>query len=234
MQTFTNTAGYSRRAERQPACAHRRHHEPSRPRSRSGMRLGNAIATPVLQNGVAAHCVSGSRQSGNGIKYTDVAVPPVLRQHRRACTTTSSAGGNGGYSPTVTDGFIRMPGGSIPNNGFLTVQFNVTPNCTSGTYLVSTDAGHERDEPAIRHESVGIDDRWLPHDRRRAREPVRHEDRLSRSRHRSEAALTYTIDVNNAGPIRRPPSRSSTRCPPERRSSARRAPTGPVTTHPGP
>ena len=75
-------------------------------------------------------------QSGNGIKYTDIAVPACFSTPT-GVTATVSAGGNAYDTPVlVTDGFIRLSGGSIQQNGgTLTVTFTTTPNCTSGTYL---------------------------------------------------------------------------------------------------
>ena len=116
---------------------------------------GVPIVSPVLQNGVSSNVrVRNSLSPEDEIKYTDIAVPTCFGTPS-GVTTTSSAGGNGGYSPTVTDGFIRMPGGQIPNNGFLTVQFNTTPNCTSGTYLVSsTPSTNASNPPSGTNQSV--------------------------------------------------------------------------------
>src|SRR6185436_8812379 len=81
---------------------------------------GVPITSPVLQNGIAATVRVRLTQSGSGIKYTDVAVPTCFSSPT-GVTTTVSTGGNGGYVPVVTDGFVRMPSGSIPTNGSLTV-----------------------------------------------------------------------------------------------------------------
>ena len=47
----------------------------------------------------------------------------------------------------MTDGFIRLGGGAIANNGSLTVQFTTTPNCVSGTYLVSSEPSTNATNP---------------------------------------------------------------------------------------
>jgi len=108
---------------------------------------GNAIANPVLQNLQAATVRVRVTSVGSGIKYTDVAVPTCFSTPS-AVTATLSAGGNAYDTPIlVTDGFIRLAGGSIANNGTLTVTFNTTPNCTSGTYLVSTDPSTNATNP---------------------------------------------------------------------------------------
>ena len=125
---------------------------------------GNPIVSPVLQNGVSSTVRVRVTQTGNTIKYTDVAVP-VCFSSPTAVTTTVSTGGSGGYLPVVTDGFIRMPDGSIPNNGFVTVQFNTTPNCTSGTYLVSSTPSQQRVQPTVGHEPSRFDNRGIIDDR---------------------------------------------------------------------
>src|SRR5207248_1834323 len=94
---------------------------------------GNAIGAPVLQNGVATTLRLRVTQTGGGAKYVAVALPTCFSSPT-GISTTDNTGGSGSYTITPTDNFIRLPGGSIPNNGFLTVQFTTTPNCTSGVY----------------------------------------------------------------------------------------------------
>src|SRR5205823_2077662 len=94
---------------------------------------GNVVSAPVLQNGVAATLRLRVTQNGNGAKYEAVALPTCFSSPT-AISTTVSTGGNGSYTISPKDNFIRLPGGSIPSNGFLTVQFSTTPNCTSGVY----------------------------------------------------------------------------------------------------
>ena len=108
---------------------------------------GKPDRNPALQNGVAATLRVRITAVGSGIKYTDVAVPTCFSSPT-AVTATVSAGGNAYATPiVVTDGFIRLPGGLVATNGTLTVQFTSTPNCVSGTYLVSSDPART---PAIR------------------------------------------------------------------------------------
>jgi len=108
---------------------------------------GNAIANPVFQNGIAATVrvrITGTGTKA-GIKYTDVAVPTCFSSPSSVTATVS--GGNPYGSVLVTDGFIRLGGGAINLGGSLTVQFSTTPNCTSGTYLVSSDPSQNASNP---------------------------------------------------------------------------------------
>src|SRR6185369_2001294 len=95
---------------------------------------GNTIATPVLQTGVPATLRLRVTQTGNGSKYTAISVPTCFTTPTAVSTTLSA--GTSSYAIVQNDNFIRLTGGSIPTNGFLTVQFTTTPNCTSAVYNV--------------------------------------------------------------------------------------------------
>ena len=161
---------------------------------------GNVIRTPVLQN--VCRDPSGphhaDRRHGDQVHRHRGA--DLLRQPDRRITTVS-AGGNAYRAPVVTDDFIRLSGGDIADNGTLTVTFNTTPNCVSGTYIVATDPSTNATQPTLRHEPVRLDDRWYPHRRRRPREPVDHEDRLARSG-RDQRQADLHDRRHNAGPDR--------------------------------
>ena len=87
----------------------------------------------------------------------------------------------------------------MPNNGFLTVQFSVTPNCVSGTYLVSSDPStNASNPPSGTNQSVsttggslaivgGLAD--LSITKTDSPDPVA-----------PSGPITYTIGVSNAGP----------------------------------
>ncbi|NDU78820.1 hypothetical protein GWI34_40465, partial [Actinomadura sp. DSM 109109] len=107
---------------------------------------GTPIANPVLQNGIAATVRVRITQSGNGVKYTDVAVPTCFSSPTNV-TATVSTGGNPYAAPVVTDGFIRLSNGALALNGSLTVQFDTTPNCTSGVYTVTSDPSTNASNP---------------------------------------------------------------------------------------
>src|SRR5437763_1247827 len=136
LQTFTNTAGTTGEQNDTPPVLV---NDPTTPSATITFvdGSGNPITQPVLQNNQSATVrVRFTASAANGIKYLDVAVPTCFSSPT-GVTTTASGGGTGGYIPTATDGFIRMPSGSIPASGSLTVQFTTTPNCVSGVYTVS-------------------------------------------------------------------------------------------------
>ncbi len=116
---------------------------------------GNAIGAPVLQNGVATTLRLRVTQAGNGAKYVAVALPTCFSSPS-AVSTTVSTGGAGSYSINLDDNFIRLPGGSIPSNGFLTVQFTTTPNCTSGVYGFPVAPATNQSNPASTDNQVVI------------------------------------------------------------------------------
>src|SRR5687767_1092152 len=154
MQTFTNTAGTTGEQNDNPPVLIGATTNPSA--TITFVDAGGVpIVSPVLQNGVAATVRVRITQTGNGIKYTDVAVPTCFSSPS-SVTATVSAGGNAYHTPVlVTDGFIRLAGGAIAANGTLTVQFNTTPNCTSGTYLVSsTPSTNASNPPSGTNQSV--------------------------------------------------------------------------------
>ena len=75
---------------------------------------GTPIANPVLQSGVAADRPRphhGSAAGGTTIKYTDLAVPTCFSSP--SLVTRVNPGGNPYSSIIVTDGFIRLNGGSL-------------------------------------------------------------------------------------------------------------------------
>jgi hypothetical protein len=160
---------------------------------------GVPIASPVLQNGIAATVRVRITQSGNGIKYTDVAVPTCFSSPT-GVTATVSAGGNAYDTPIlVTDGFIRLSGGSIASNGTLTVAFTTTPNCTSGTYLVSSDPStNASNPPSGTNQSVSTTGGSLTVAAGLADLSITKTD--SPDPVTVNQNLTYTISVNNAGP----------------------------------
>ncbi|MFL5755293.1 MAG: S8 family serine peptidase, partial [Chloroflexota bacterium] len=160
---------------------------------------GNAIGTPALQNGVAATLRVRITAVGNGIKYTDVAVPTCFSSPT-AVTATVSAGGNAYDTPiVVTDGFIRLPGGAIADGGTLTVQFTTTPNCVSGTYLVSSDPStNASNPPSGTNQSVSTTGGSLTIAGGLADLSITKTD--SPDPVVINGALTYTIGVSNAGP----------------------------------
>src|SRR5205085_12617718 len=98
---------------------------------------GNTITNPVFQNNVSATARVRISQSGSGIKYVDIAIPTCFSSATNVSTTVSG-GGHGGYGVLITDGFIRLPNGSIPTNGFLPVQFDTQPHRAPGPYPVTT------------------------------------------------------------------------------------------------
>jgi hypothetical protein len=197
LQTFTNTAGTAGEQNDQPAVLVNDTTNPS-----AAITFvdggGNPIANPVLQNNVSTTLRVRITQAGSGIKYVDVAVPTCFSSPT-AVTTTVSTGGNGGYNPTVTDGFIRMPNGTIPSNGFLTVQFDTTPNCVSGTYTVSTSPGtNATNPPSGTNQSVSITGGSLTVVAGLADLSITKTD--SPDPVTPSGTLTYTITVHNGGP----------------------------------
>src|SRR5688500_15676047 len=160
---------------------------------------GNPIVSPVLQNGVSSTVRVRITQSGSGIKYTDVAVPTCFSSPT-SVTATVSAGGNAYDTPVlVTDGFIRLSGGSISTNGTLTVAFNTTPNCISGTYLVSSDPStNASNPPSGTNQSVSTTGGSLTIASGRADLSIAKTD--SPDPVQVSSTLTYTINVSNAGP----------------------------------
>ena len=197
MQTFTNTLGTAGEQNDNPPVLIGSTTNPSATITFVDAG-GNPIVSPVLQNGIAATVQVRITQTGNGIKYTDVAVPTCFSSPT-GVTPTVNTGGNGGYSPTVTDGFIRLPGGSIPSSGFLTVQFTTTPNCTSGTYLVSSDPStNASNPPSGTNQSVSTTGGSLTIASGLAALSITKTD--SPDPVQVSSALTYTINVSNAGP----------------------------------
>ncbi|HMC69067.1 MAG TPA: hypothetical protein VKJ07_07935, partial [Mycobacteriales bacterium] len=114
-------------------------------------------------------------------------------------STTDNTGGSGSYAISPTDNFIRLPGGSIPNNGFLTVQFTTTPNCTSGVYGFPVAPATNQSNPTSTDNQVvivtsaqlsvaaGLAD--LSITKTDSPDPVAH-----------GGTLSYTIGVHNGGP----------------------------------
>src|SRR5256886_3716980 len=146
MQTITNTAGTTGEQNDTPPVLV---NDPTTPSATITFVDvgGNPISQPVLQNNQSATVrVRFTASAANGIKYLDVAVPTCFTSPT-GVTTTASGGGNGGYTSTVTDGFIRMPGGSIPASTSLTVQFTTTPQCVSGVYTVSASPSTKATNP---------------------------------------------------------------------------------------
>ena len=199
METFTNTAGTAGGQDDNPPVLIGTITNPSATITFVDAG-GNAISSPVLQNGVPAtvRVRITSASTATAIKYTDIAVPTCFTTPS-GVTTTSSAGGNGGYSPTVTDGFVRLPGGQIPLNGSLTVQFTTTPSCTSGTYLVSSDPStNASNPPSGTNQSVSTTGGSLTVAAGLANLSITKTD--SPDPVVVNGTLTYTIGVNNAGP----------------------------------
>ncbi|HEY6151528.1 MAG TPA: hypothetical protein VIW19_13485, partial [Gaiellaceae bacterium] len=163
---------------------------------------GNLIAAPVLQNGVSTTLRLRVTQNGNGAKYVGVGLPTCFGTPT-AISTSVSSGGNGSYiiNPDASDtaNFIRLPGGSIPSSGFLTVQFTTTPNCTSGVYGFPVAPATNQSNPASTDNQVvivtsaqlsvaaGLAD--LSITKSDSPDPVAH-----------EGTLTYSIGVHNGGP----------------------------------
>ena len=111
----------------------------------------------------------------------------------------SNPGGNAYNPPIVTDGFIRLAGGDVATNGTLTVTFNTTPNCTSGTYLVSsTPSTNASNPPSGTNQSVSTTGGSLTIAAGRADLSITKTD--SPDPVTVNQNLTYTIGVNNAGP----------------------------------
>jgi uncharacterized repeat protein (TIGR01451 family) len=197
MQTFTDTAGTAGEQNDNPPVLIGDITSPSA--TITFVDAGNnAISNPVFQNGVAATVRVRVTSVGSGIKYTDVAVPTCFSSPT-GVTTTVSTGGTGGYSPTVIDGFIRLPGGTIPTNGFLTVQFTTTPNCTSGLYVITSDPStNASNPPSGTNQSVSTSGGSLTVAAGKADLSITKTD--SPDPVAINGTLTYTIDVSNAGP----------------------------------
>ena len=198
METFTNTAGTAGGQNDNPPVLVGATTNPSATITFVDG-SGNPIANPVLQNNQPATVRVRITQSGSGIKYTDIAVPTCFSSPT-AVTATVSAGGNAYDTPVlVTDGFIRLSGGSIATNGSLTVTFNTTPNCTSGTYLTSsTPSQNASNPPSGTNQSVSTTGGSL--------KVIAGKADLSTSKTDSPdpvahgANLTYTLNVTNGGP----------------------------------
>ena len=147
--------GHSGRAERQPARPHRRHHEPVGDDHVPSMRAVTPIPTPVLQNGVAAdrsrpHHPVRERHQVHRCRRSHLLQQPDRcdddRQYRRQRRYDVRS------SPTASSGCRAA---RSPNNGSLTVQFTTTPNCVSGTYLVSsTPSTNATNPPSGTNQSV--------------------------------------------------------------------------------
>ena len=148
--------GYHGRAERQPARSDRRLTNPS-----ATITFLDAAArrssNPVLQNGIAATVRVRITQSGTGIKYTDVAVP--LASAPRPRTTTLERWRQSvrpASSPTASSACR----GAHPANGTLTVSS--TRRRTARRHLPGLlRPEHQRDQPAVGHQPVRLDDRWI-------------------------------------------------------------------------
>jgi uncharacterized repeat protein (TIGR01451 family) len=198
LETFTDTAGTTGKQDDEPAVLVNDTTDPSATITFRDPVTGVLIPTPVLEDDAVATLSVRITQAGSGIKYIDVAIPTCFSSPTNI-TTTSSAGGNGGYVVMVTDNFIRLRSGSIPTNGFLTVKFDTTPDCVSGTYVVSTSPStNATNPPSTTNQSVsttggsltivaGLSD--LSITKTDTPDPVN-----------VGGTLTYTIGVNNAGP----------------------------------
>ena len=196
MQTFTNTAGTLGRQSDNPPVLVGEITDPSATITFVD-EVDNPITSPMLQNGVPAFVRVQIRQSGSGIKYTDLAVPTCFSSPTDV--TLSNPFGTPYDAPIVTDGFIRMAGGEIAENETLTISFITTPNCTSGTYLVSsTPSTNATDPPFGTNQSVsttggslaivvGVADLFIT--KTASPDPVA-----------ADGTLTYTIRVANTGP----------------------------------
>src|SRR5205823_926472 len=98
-----------------------------------------------------------------------------------------------------TDGFIRLGGGDIATNGTLTVTFNTTPNCVSGTYLVSSDPStNATNPPSGTNQSVSTTGGSLTVAAGLADLSITKTD--SPDPILPGGTLTYTIGVHNGGP----------------------------------
>jgi subtilisin family serine protease len=101
---------------------------------------GNPTA-PVLQNGVAETLRMKIKQDtggSNAMKYFSFALPTCFSSPSSVSAVVTNPSGTqiglNGYSINVIDNFIEVPGGSVVNNnGFVTVTFTTTPNCSSDT-----------------------------------------------------------------------------------------------------
>ncbi|WP_255890092.1 tandem-95 repeat protein, partial [Nocardioides astragali] len=199
MQTFTNTAGTAGAQSDNPPVLIGTTTNPSATITFVDG-TGAPISNPVLENDESAivRVRVTSASTATTIKYTDIAVPTCFSSPT-AVTTTSSAGGTGGYATTVTDGFIRMAGGQIPNNGFLTVEFTTTPNCTSGTYLISSDPStNASNPPSGTNQSVSTTGGSLTVAAGLADLSITKTDTPDPVN--TNGTLTYTLGVSNAGP----------------------------------
>ncbi|MFN2590488.1 MAG: S8 family serine peptidase, partial [Actinomycetota bacterium] len=193
MQTFTDAAGTTGVQADSPPVLIGDTTDPS-----ASIAFVDAAGTPTplpLQNGPATVRVRIT-QTGKGIKSTDVAVP-VCFGTPFGVTTTVTGGGTGGYTSTITDGFIRLSGGTTPEGGFLTVTFNVTLACASGVYAVTVNPStNAQNPPSTTNQStstsggslpVGVSDLSLT--KTASPEPVR-----------VGTTLTYTLTAHNDGP----------------------------------
>lgn len=193
MRTFTNTAGtLGQQTDNPPVLIG----EITDPKATITFvdEIDNPITSLMLQNGIPALVRVQIKQSGSGIQYTDLAVPTCFSSPTEV--TLSNPGGFP-YNAIVTDGFIRMAEGEIADA--LTVSFITTPNCTSGTYLVSsTPSTNITSPPQSTSQSVsttggslpivvGVADLWIT----KTASP----DVVA-----TGGTLTYTIGVANTGP----------------------------------
>ena len=179
MQTFTNTAGTAGEQNDNPPVLIGDTTNPSATITFVDG-SGNAIANPVLQNGVAATVrvrITSVRERDQVHRRRR---PDLLQQPDRRDGDRQRRRQRLRHPVLVTDGFIRLTGGSIATNGTLTVQFTTTPNCTSGTYLVSSDPStNASNPPSGTNQSVSTTGGSLTVAAGRRR-PLDHEDRLAR------------------------------------------------------
>jgi uncharacterized repeat protein (TIGR01451 family) len=198
LETFTNTAGTTGQQDDEPAVLVNNTTDPSATITFRDPVSGALIPTPVLEDEELATLAVRITQSGSGIKYIDLAIPTCFSPPSNI-TTTSSAGGNGGYTIIVTDNFLRLSGGSIPADGFLTVKFDTTPDCVSGTYVVSTSPStNATNPPSTTNQSVSTTGGSLSIAAGLADLSITKTD--SPDPVATSGTLTYTIGVTNAGP----------------------------------
>ena len=199
METFTNTAGTAGEQDDNPPVLIGTITNPSATITFVDAG-GNAIADAgpaERRRGDRSRARSRSRE-----RRSSTPTSPFRPASARptAVTATVSAGGNAYDTPDlVTDGFIRLSGGAIANNGSLTVQFTTTPNCTSGTYLVSSDPStNASNPPSGTNQSVSTTGGSLTVAAGLADLSITKTD--SPDPVATGGTLTYTIGVSNAGP----------------------------------
>ena len=140
----------------------------------------------------------------NDIKYTSIALPACFTDTSVVSitvrTVTGVSQGTGGYSSSVLDGFIRLPGGNVPLNGSLNVEFTTTPNCAEQTFTVPSSPSSNNINPASGtnqidavfpgpHASVQVATANLSLTKSDSADPVP-----------TSGSFTYSLSVANAGP----------------------------------